>query len=115
MMVGGFNGIVYGLISMGLSFILHIVGSIMAWSIPQMLANKVNWQKSKVLNMLSSYSMPMYLFHQQIIYFTIMWLNGKVNPWINAGANFVIALAGSFIISWILMHWKSTWFLIGEK
>ena len=59
--------------------------------------------------------MPMYLFHQQIIYFTIYWLNGKVNPYLHAGINFVAALVGSFIISSILMRWKVTRFLIGEK
>lgn len=109
------SGIVWRMISIGVDFILHVIGAIMAWSILQMLANKVNWQKSKAFNMLSSYSMPMYLFHQQIIYFAIVWLNGKVNPWINAGANFAIALAGSFVISWVLMRWKTTRVLIGEK
>lgn len=59
--------------------------------------------------------MAMYLFHQQIIYFTISALNGVVNPWINAGVNFVAAIAGSLIISAVLMRWKATRFLIGEK
>ena len=59
--------------------------------------------------------MAMYLFHQQIIHFTISALNGVVNPWINAGVNFVAAIAGSLIISAVLMRWKATRFLIGEK
>lgn len=115
MIVGRNSGTVWSLIAILLNLILHIVGAVMAWTTLQTLANKVNWKGSKVFKTLSSYSMPMYLFHQQIIYFTIIWLNGKVNPWINVGVNFAAALIGSFLISSILMHWKSTRFLIGEK
>lgn len=109
------NGFIWSVISIGLSFLLHVVGSIMAWSFLQMLASHVHWQDSKVFKTLASYSMPMYLFHQQIIYFTITALNGIVNPWINAGVNFLAAVVGSFIISGLLMRWKVTRVLIGEK
>lgn len=107
--------IIWKLISNGMSFMLHIVGAIMAWTTLQMLANKIEWQDSNIFKALSAYSMPMYLFHQQIIYFTIVWLNGKVNPWANAGINFVVALIGSFVISYVLMKWKTTRILIGEE
>lgn len=113
--VGGNNGTLWSMIAVGLNLILHIVGAVMAWITLQALANKVNWKSSRAFRILSSYSMPMYLFHQQIIYFAIICLNGKVNPWINAGVNFVVAIMGSFLISSILMHWKGTRFLIGEK
>ena len=109
------SGAVWSLMTVGLNFILHIIGAIMAWTALQALANKVNWRESKFFKILSSYSMPMYLFHQQVIYFTIIWLNGRVNPWINAGVNFVVALIVSFLISSVLMRWKATRFLIGEK
>lgn len=115
MMVGRNSGTVWSLMAIVLNLLLHIVGSVMAWSTLQTLANKINWKSSKAFNILSSYSMPMYLFHQQFIYFTIIWLNGKVNPWINAGVNFAVALIGSFVISSILMRGKITRFLIGEK
>ena len=59
--------------------------------------------------------MPMYLFHQQIIYFTIMIFNGRVNPYINSLLNFVIAIVLSFGISYFMMKFKVTRFLIGEK
>ena len=114
-MIGQFNGILWNLMSEGINFILHIVGAIMAWTTLQLVAKKVNWQKNKFFSLLSSYSMPMYLFHQQVIYFTIIWLNGKVSPWINAGINFVVALIISFVISSILMRRKTTRFLIGER
>lgn len=94
---------------------LHIVGSIMMWTVLQILASYIHWQDSKVFKALSSRSMTMYLFHQQIIYFTIAALNGVVNPWINAGVNFIAAIAVAFVISAFLMRWKITRILIGEK
>ena len=112
---GQYSGTLWSMIVIGLNLILHMVGAVMAWIILQALANKLNWKDNRAFNTLSSYSMPMYLFHQQIIYFTIIWLNGRVNPWINAGVNFVVAILGSFLISSILMRWKGTRFLIGEK
>lgn len=116
MMIAGLNnGIVWKLVERGLEFMLHIIGAIMAWTTLQTLAINVSWKSSRVFKTLFSYSMPMYLFHQQIIYFTISWLNGKINPWINAGVNFVAALSGSFLISSFLMRFKVTRKLIGEK
>ena len=109
------SGFVWRVMKFGTSFMLHIIGGIMAWTVLQTLASHIRWQDSKVFHTLSSYSMAMYLFHQQIIYFTIFALNGVVNPWINAGVNFVAAIAGSLIISAVLMRWKATRFLIGEK
>ena len=97
-----------------LEIAIHVTGSIAAFECLSTLAEHIDWNKPWFKN-LSSKTMPMYLFHQQIIYFTIYWLNGKVNPYLHAGINFVIALAGSFIISSILMRWKATIFLIGEK
>lgn len=109
------SDIVWSLIGIGMTFVLHIVGAGMAFTTLQALARRIHWKNSKVFKKLSSYSMPIYLFHQQIIYFCIFVLNGKINPWINAGINFVVALIGSFAISAILMRWKTTRFLIGEK
>lgn len=114
-MVGQYSGKAWNLVTIMLNMILHIVGAVMVWTILQTLADKIKWKDSKAFKTLSLYSMPMYLFHQQIIYFTITWLNGKVNPWIHAGMNFISALAGSFLISAFLMHWKTTRSLIGEK
>ena len=98
-----------------LEFVLHFVGALMSWSILQWIGDRINWRKNKVFSTLSKYSMPIYLFHQQLIYFTIIWLNGKVNAWINAGVNFVVALISSLLISMVLMYWKTTRMLIGEK
>ena len=96
-------------------FAVHMVGAITALLVLQRIAECLNWRKNRVCVALAKYSMPMYLFHQQLIYFSIFWLNGKVHPYINAGVNIGIAIMGSMIISWVLMKFKITKFLIGEK
>ncbi len=114
-LMGQQDGFIWNVIAIGMDLLLHIVGAIMAWTVLQAFASHINWQGNRRFKTLSAYSMPMYLFHQQIIYFTITALNGVVNPWINAGVNFVAALGGSFLISALMMKWKVTRVLIGEK
>lgn len=113
--INGRGGFVLKSVASGLKLLLHIVGAIMAWSGLQVLAEHIHWDNNKTFSLLSAYSMPVYLFHQQIIYFVITALNGAVNPWINAVANFAAAVLGAFVISAVLMKWKVTRFLIGEK
>lgn len=109
------DGFVWSVIGLVISFLLHMVGAIMAWSVLQVLAFHVDWEHSNWFKVLASYSMPMYLFHQQIIYFCIFALNGLINPWLNATLNFGISMICSFIISAMLMRYRITRFLIGEK
>lgn len=80
----------------------------MGFVILQKISVHVQWQNNKIFNKFISSSMPMYLFHQQIIYFTIYWLNGKVDPYINVCINFVLAIFGSFVISNIFLKFKMT-------
>lgn len=98
-----------------IGFATHMIGAIMAFLVLERIAESVNWRKNRVFVALAKYSMPMYLFHQQLIYFVISWLNGKVHPYINAGVNFGVAVVGALIISWVFMQFKATRFLIGEK
>lgn len=109
------NGLYVILLNVVLSFALHLVGALMAWSCLQWLGTLINWKKSKVFTLLSRYSMPMYLFHQQIIYFCIYLFNGRINQYLNVIVNFIIAVLCSMLISYMLMKWKITRFLIGEK
>lgn len=109
------SGIVWSFLNICLSFVLHIIGALMAWNVLHKLALRINWNDNRAFKNFSSYSMPMYLFHQQIIYFTIYFLNGKINPWLNAMVNFAVAIVGTFMISAILMRYNITRFLIGEK
>lgn len=113
--LSGFDATIIKLINLGLTFLLHIIGALMAFVVLQKLANRVNWKENKVFTLLSKNSMPVYLFHQQVIYVFISLLNGVVNPYIHAGINFVGALSISLLISTLLMKFKWTRFLIGEK
>lgn len=113
--LSGFDATIIKLINLGLSFLLHIIGALMAFVVLQKLANRVNWKESKVFSFLSKNSMPVYLFHQQVIYVFISLLNGVINPYLHAGINFIGAMVISLIISTPLMKFKWTRFLIGEK
>lgn len=93
----------------------HVFGALMSFFILQWLADKVDWKNNRLFMFFSKHSMTIYLFHQQIIYFTIIWLNGELNPYLHAFVNFVIALTLSSIISVLLMKFKTTRILIGEK
>lgn len=113
--LSGFDATIIKLINLGLTFLLHIIGALMAFVVLQKLANRVNWKESKVFSVLSKNSMPVYLFHQQVIYVFISLLNGVINPYLHAGINFIGAMAISLLISTLLMKFKWTRFLIGEK
>ena len=107
--------ILYRLVNLIALYSAHILGALMSFFVLRWLAEKVDWKNNKLFMMFSKYSMTIYLFHQQIIYVTIIWLNGKVNPYLHSFMNFVIALTLSSFISILLMKFKVTRILIGEK
>ena len=66
----GFNGIIFKVVNMGLTIVLKVVGSIMAFMVLQAIARLVNWNNSSLFKEFTSKYMTIYLLHQQIIYFT---------------------------------------------
>lgn len=110
-----FDATIIKLLNPGFSFLLHIIGALMAFVVLQKLANRVNWKESKVFSLLSKNSMPVYLFHQQVIYVFISLLNGAINPYLHAVINFIGAMGISLLLSTLLMKFEWTRFLIGEK
>ena len=78
-----------------------------------------NWLSVKVspklIRDISPHTMCMFMFHQQIIYIFIVWLNGRTYPVVIA----MIAFAGTFLsalaISRVLHISRVTRFLIGDK
>ena len=94
---------------------LHISGALMAVYVLKEIAKSLRWKENTLFNLLSKYSMSIYLFHQQIIYITLTYFNGKVNPYIHVGINFFVSILGAFIISYFLRYFRITKFLIGEK
>ena len=108
-----FGGMIYKLYEMGVGLLLPVIGSVSAFTVLNDLADKANWNNDSFIR-LYSYSMPMYLFNQQICYFVIYWLGG-MNPYLHALIIFIITFIGSYAISAFFMKFKLTRFLIGEK
>ena len=71
-------GLIWNVSSIGIGFILHILGAITAWRVLQWICTLAG--NNKTLKILSKYSMSIYLFHQQFIYISLYILNGKVPP-----------------------------------
>lgn len=107
--------IVFKLLSLILQYSVHVFGALMSFFVLQWMAEKVNWRDNKFFAILSKQSMTIYLLHQQIIYYTISYFNGKVNPYFNVIVNFSVSLLVSSLLSTILMKYKWTRVLIGEK
>lgn len=112
--VGSMSGTLCKLVSYVGSHLLYVIGAIMIFMVLQKIANSVN-RYNKVLKFLSDKSMIVYLFHQQIIYFTIVLFNGVINPWMHAFVNFSVSFGLSLLISVALKKFKFTRMLIGEK
>lgn len=98
-----------------LSCFLHIWGAVGAFVVLHKLLLILPAFGQIFFASISKYTMPIYLLHQQIVYVVIYYLNGLVNPYINAMANFIISLTLSTLMSVVLMRFKLTRFLIGEK
>ena len=107
------NLILVNIMSIGLFFSLNIIGSIGSFVILQKFASC--HKKSMIRDFLSKHNMTIYLFHQQLIYFVIVWGNGKVNNYLLAVMNFAFSFLGALIISIILSLNKGTRFLISGK
>ena len=93
---------------------LHTVSAVAVFEGIQFVSNKVN-SESSLLDVVIKNSMPVYLFHQQWIYFVISIFNGKVNPWLIAMFSFVISISGSILMGTIFRNNRITAFFIGEK
>lgn len=110
-----FNNFFFKILNLGFEFILHIFGALMSFVVLQRLAKYIKWAENKVFCFVGKNSMSIYLFHQQIIYLFIYWLNGIINPYLHVVINFVAAMIISLFISVLMMKFKFTRVLIGEK
>jgi peptidoglycan/LPS O-acetylase OafA/YrhL len=108
------SGMVFTLLNLLLSLALNVIGAVMAFAVLQKLALCVRWENSRVFTLLKKVSMPVYLLHQQVIYFFIYCLNGYLNLYIHAVVNFGGAIIVSTIISCVLLKFKWTRHLVGE-
>ncbi len=113
--INQFDGRIFSLMSVCLTFLLHIAGALMAFFVLQKLANCIKWHNNKIISVFSKSAMPVYLLHQQIICFAVYYLNGAITPYLHAPINFVLSLAVSTAIAVVLVKFKVTRFMIGEK
>lgn len=104
----------YKLYSYGIELLFHLSGALCAFCILQNVGQMRGFN-SALVKRLAVYSMPIYLFHEQIIYIVIGMLNGKINIYVLSILCFFISVTLSYLISKILFKWKITRFLIGEK
>lgn len=108
-----FDAKIFTLMEIGVNFSLRVMGGVMAFFVLTKLGTYFADKKAFVY--LSKVSMPVYLFHQQIIYLTTVYLNGLINPYLHSAVNFIVSFAVSVIISEILLKFKMTRLLVGEK
>ena len=108
------DGIIFNVISLGLGIFTHLFGAVMIFLLLQRIALMVKWD-TKTFGHISKCSMPTYLIHQQLVYFCIFPLNGVITPYILGPLTAVAVFLVSLLISSILLKFKVTRFLIGEK
>jgi fucose 4-O-acetylase-like acetyltransferase len=102
------------LLTYGLEFLLHVVGALMAFVVLQSVAKRIK-PNGAVMTFLSKRSMVIYLFHQQVIYIPIFLLNGIISHYLLVLISFVFAMLVPLLIYEILIRFKTTKFLLGEK
>ena len=95
--------------------LVHATGAIAWFYMLQLILQKSNFGRYGFLRVLANNSMTIYLFHQQLIYISIVCLNGKINPWMHTQVNFMFSLIMSLLISVFLKKNKYIRFLLGEK
>ena len=95
--------------------LIHTTGAIACFYMLQFILLKSNCERCRFLKILANNSMTIYLFHQQLIYISIIFLNGKLSPWMHALVNFLFSLIVSLLISVVLKKNKYIRFLLGEK
>ena len=98
-----------------LYFLLHIIGAIAAFLILQKIASFWKWQNCKYFLFFSKCSMSVYLLHMQIVFIFIYLTNNMMSPCLHSISNFIVTTGVSLLISSLLLRFRITKFLIGEK
>ena len=107
------------------SVLVRLIGSILGYmcsymgvvfiyySVKIITERLIDARKPKIWNELKKMSFGIYLFHQQIIYLTIIPLNGKVPPIVQVVIGFVCAIGVASLITAVLKRFKLTRTLYG--
>jgi len=108
-------GFANDMINNGLLLLICVAGACMAFFVLQAIGQRVLWQKWDMFYNLSKRAMGIYLFHQQMIYFTVYYLNGTIHPYLHATINFVSAILISYAITGFFLRFRVPSYLLGEK
>ena len=105
------------LVSSGLKYLGALISvlevSIIYYACSTLIKKKGSIVRNKLYAIFEKNSFGIYLFHQQIIYFTIVLLNGSVHPIIQVIISFVVATMISLFMSIVLGKNKITRFMFG--
>lgn len=102
------------LVGLILGYMCSYMGVIFVYYTVKKITEKlINAKKSKLWNEFKKRSFGIYLFHQQIIYLTIIPLNGKVPPIVQVMISFLCAVGVASIITAVLKRFKLTRILYG--
>lgn len=97
------------------TLLLRLTGAVGAFAGLTGLAKRIRWQQSPLFACFHRHSFPIYLFHQQMIFCSIWWLNGRLSPYLHAALNIVLAATLSLLLSMLLQRFSATRFLTGQK
>ena len=95
------------IINVFISSIISLLEIIIIYVICTLISNRVSLN-NKFYKIIEKHSFGIYLFHQQIIYFTIVTFNGIVSPFIQILLSFCISITISLILSYLLEKNKYT-------
>ena len=103
------------MLDLGLTTCLHMYGAISFFLVFQRVTRLKAIKNSKLLEVISRYGMPIYLYHQQIVYVGLALILNHFTPTITVLFVFLFTMAISILLSWIMTRSKITKVLIGEK
>lgn len=112
------ENLIFKLLTVGVSFGLHIVGAVGAFIVLGRIAHRLNktnpnYSSKRIYTFFETNSFSIYLFHQQVIYFAVDILNGKIPSIVIVVLSVVSAIIIAGMISSVFNRFKFTRFLIG--
>ena len=112
--LGGRVGGEATLLMHALRFSVTTGGAVMAFSVLVRLAERIP-HRGRLFRLLTACSMPIYLFHQQIVYVAVTLMNRVMSPYLQVPIITLLALGISLGISLLLLRFRYTRPLVGAK
>lgn len=91
------NGLLLSVINYSLLLLIAVTFTLFLVCVISQNSNK-NIQNNKIYKIFEKYNFQIYLFHQQFIYVTVTFLNGKIGNFSLVMCNFIFSIVGALII-----------------